>query len=140
MINLVKLCVGIKSVSHLKEFRKQRRELGQGRADGYDVHRTRMMPKRRSEIINKGSIYWVIAGKIQVRQLIVDLDRQVDIEGKTCCDIIMDSELIRTVPQRFRPFQGWRYLAQKDAPKDLENSVTEGETELISKLSELGLL
>ena len=140
MTNLIKLCVGIKSVQHLQEVRKTRREMGQGRTDGYDVHRTRMMPKRRDEIIGKGSIYWVIAGKIQCRQLIVDLDRQFDAEGKKFCDIIMDSKIIKTIPQSKQPFQGWRYLAQSLAPADIDIKAGEDNLELAAQLSQLGLI
>ncbi len=140
MTNLIKLCVGIKTVNHLKEFRQTRRETGHGRKDGYDVHRTRMMPKRREEIIGKGSIYWVIAGKIQCRQLIVDLDRQYDSEGKKCCDIVMDSKIITTIPTLKRAFQGWRYFEQASTPSDIDIQNGEGDLELAAQLSQLGLI
>ncbi len=140
MVNLIKLCVGIKSVEHLLEIRQSRRELGQGHSYEFDIHRTRMMPKRRDEIIGKGSIYWVIAGKIQCRQKIVDLDMQIDSEGKKCCDIIMDKEVIRTIMQPKQPFQGWRYFDQEDAPLDLGNNFSVKNAKLLSELAQLGLL
>ncbi len=140
MINLIKLCVGIDSVSHLEEVRKRRKEAGQRREDGLIVHRTRFMPKRRDEIISKGSLYWVIAGKIQCRQNIIDLSAQIDGEGKNCCDIIMDAKIIRTIPFPKRPFQGWRYLPKDDAPNDLNSSLGEGDAKLAAELASLGLI
>lgn len=140
MTHLIKLCVGIRNVSQLEEYRRNRRESGDGRADGMDVHRTRMMPKRSDEIVGKGSLYWVITGKIQVRQLIVALERTTDEDGKKYCDIIMDPKLIRTIPQPKRAFQGWRYLARDDAPPDLDLSSEENDSGLAAELTQLGLL
>ncbi len=140
MINLIKLCVGVKSVIHLEELRKQRALSGQGVKNGFVVHRTRMMPKRRDEIMNKGSLFWVIAGKVQCRQKIVNLEEVFNEEGKKYCDIIMEKEIIRTIPQPKRAFQGWRYLPQNDAPKDLDISVTEDSEKIIADLAQLGLI
>ena len=140
MTHLIKLCVGIKSVSQLEEYRRNSRERGDGRKDGMDVHRTRMMPKRGDEIAGKGSLYWVITGKIQVRQLIVALERTTDEDGKKYCDIIMDPKLIRTIPQPKRAFQGWRYLACDDAPPDMDLSSEENDSGLAAELTQLGLL
>jgi len=140
LINLIKLCVGIKSVSHLEEVRALRKANGQGRNDGLILHRTRMMPKRRDEIIGKGSLFWVIGGKIACRQLIVDLEAQVDNEGKKCCDILMQPQIIRTIPQPKRAFQGWRYLPQSDIPSDLNSEFSEGDSDLAAQLAQLGLI
>ncbi len=140
MINLIKLCVGINSIEHLIEVRKKRREQGLARYENYDVHRTRMMPKKRDEIINKGSIYWVINGQIQCRQLIVDLQKQIDEEGKSCCDIVMDKKIIRTIWQPKQAFQGWRYLKPSDAPADLDARADKENMEIVAQLSKLGLI
>jgi len=43
----------------------------------------------------------------------------VDSEGIGRCRIILDTKLVRTEWQPKRPFQGWRYLAASDAPRDL---------------------
>jgi len=140
VINLIKLCVGVSSVQELEEHRAYRRENGMGRPDGLNVHRTRMMPKRRNEIIKGGSLYWVMSGLIQCRQKIVDLDSQRDHEGKSCCDILMDPEIVRTIPQPKRPFQGWRYFRQNDAPSDLKAGAGDGDAELAAELTKLGLI
>ena len=98
------------------------------------------MPKRREEIIGKGSLYWVIGGKIQCRQLIVDLEANIDSEGKKCCDILMQPQIIRTITQPKRAFQGWRYLPINDTPNDLMSSSGEGSAKIAQELSDLGLI
>jgi hypothetical protein len=140
MIHLIKLCVGVATVDELVEWRAQRRAQGFGRPDGLNYHRTRMMPKRRDEIAGKGSLYWVIAGVVRCRQRIVDLEAAVDSEGRDCCNILMDPEVIYTVPQPKRPFQGWRYLQVKDAPDDLSPGAHEDAAELTEELARLGLI
>lgn len=140
MMNLIKLCVGVQSVDDLIEWREQRRAAGLGRPDGFNVHRTRMMPKRRDEIVGQGSLYWVISGTIRCRQRIVDLAASTDHEGRSCCEILMDPEIVYTVPQPKRPFQGWRYLRPEDAPADLSADNTDEDGQLAEELSRLGLI
>jgi hypothetical protein len=56
------------------------------------------------------------------------------------CEIVVSPEVIRTAPAARRPFQGWRYLEEKDAPEDLTGGLG-GEAvpnELSLKLRELG--
>ena len=140
-MHIIKLCVGVSSVEELAEWRAQRRAQGLGRPDGLNVHRTRMMPKRADEIVGKGSLYWVIGGFVRCRQAIVGLEAATDAEGRACCNILLEPELIRTTPYPRRPFQGWRYLVPKDAPPDLgrggEDAPPEGMAE---ELAQLGLI
>ena len=82
-------------------------------------HTARMTPKRRAELLDGGSLYWVIKRVIQVRQRIVDLEEFDDSDGVRRCTIWLDPELVRTAPSPRRPFQGWRYLKAEDAPADL---------------------
>jgi len=82
-------------------------------------HTTRMTPKRAGELLDGGSLYWVIKRVIQARQEIVDLEEFVDTGGIKRCTIWLDNEIIPTAPAPKRPFQGWRYLAPGDAPADM---------------------
>lgn len=135
-MHIIKLCVGVSSVEELAEWRAQRR-----RPDGLNVHRTRMMPKKAEEIIGVGSLYWVIGGFIRCRQVIAGLEAATDAEGRGCCDILMEPELIRTTPYPRRPFQGWRYLVPKDAPPDLARSGADDPPEgMAEELAQLGLI
>jgi len=78
--------------------------------------------KRANEIVGNGSLYWVTRGRVQSRQRVIDIRPFVDDEGISRCDLVLDPELILTVPQPRRPFQGWRYLKPGDAPADLDGA------------------
>lgn len=123
MIHLVKLCVGAESVEDLAHWQKHYAKLrgGEGKA-GYPIHETRMMPKRADELLDGGSIYWVIKGVVLVRQQVIAVNSREDIHGKSYCELVFDPELVLTEPQGRKAFQGWRYLKPEDAPKDLKSS------------------
>jgi len=102
-----------------------------------------MWPKRTSEILGGGSIYWVIKGLVLCRQRIVRFDEFAREDGIRRCAIVLDPELIRVAPVPRRAFQGWRYLAAGDAPPDLTGAKA-GEdalpAELSAALAEIGVL
>ncbi len=115
-VNLVKLSVGSESVETLAAWQQSRRVQT---PDGLPRHVTRMWPRRGAEILNGGSIYWVIKGLIQCRQRILRLDEVTGDDGVRRCAILLDPELHRTQTAQRRPFQGWRYLDPVDSPPDL---------------------
>ena len=115
-VNILKLSVGTESVEGLEAW--QRRPQVRS-ASGHPRHVTRMWPRREAEILAGGSIYWVIRGVVMARQGIVGLEEVVREDGVRRCGLVLDPELVRTIPQPRRPFQGWRYLAPEDAPRDL---------------------
>ena len=68
-LNLLKLCVGCDSVEDLEEWIAFR--LDEKRRAGEPVehfHTTRMVPTRAAELIDGGSLYWVIKAQVQCRQ------------------------------------------------------------------------
>jgi hypothetical protein len=101
-----------------------------------------MFPKRFEEILKGGSIYWVIKGKLCVRQEILKIERFLDDNNIKRCRMELDKDLILTVPFKERPFQGWRYLEKKNSPDDTKyfdiNDTTDDQ-EIISDLHSLGL-
>ena len=99
-----------------------------------------MFPKRRDELLSGGSLYWVIKGTVLVRQRIIDLATQAGNDGVDRCLIVLDPNLIPTEAQPRRAFQGWRYLANEDAPRDLPKAQSAAPPALRAKLAELGLL
>nr|WP_146348249.1 DUF1489 domain-containing protein [Phaeobacter marinintestinus] len=139
-VHLIKLSVGSESIETLAEWQ----ETGAVRtADGYPSHVTRMWPKREPEIINGGSIYWVIKGSIQCRQRIIRLDEVFGSDGIRRCAIVLDPDVHRTQNALKRPFQGWRYLKPEDAPRDLPKGRVQDDAipdELNQALAEIGVL
>ena len=141
MLHMVKLCVGISSVEELEQYRRSRCVKVEGLEGEFHLHRTRMRPRRSDEIVGQGSLYWVIKGAIRCRQAIVALAHETDREGRNCCDIIMMPQLIHTIPNPKRPFQGWRYLSGEDAPADLDRgSDNQNDEALAQELAALGLI
>lgn len=115
-IHMVKLCVGADDIDDLADWQKRLMKKLPN-----PVHHTRMAPKRAEEMLDGGSIYWVIKRAIRVRQRIIDIRTVADDEGKDLCELVFDPELIRTYAQPKRPFQGWRYLKPAEAPRDLKS-------------------
>jgi hypothetical protein len=112
-LHLIKLAVGVDDVAHLRKLQKERR-----RERGRYVFYTRHMPRRREEILDGGSIYWVVKGYIRVRERILGFIPVEEEDGERYCMVRYDPKLVETVWHPKRPFQGWRYLLPKDAPAD----------------------
>ncbi|MCB1501287.1 MAG: DUF1489 family protein, partial [Bauldia sp.] len=71
-LHLIKLCVGCDSIEDLAEWiEHKRREARRAGRQPEHAHVTRMVPKRRDDLLDGGSLYWVIKGVILCRQRIV---------------------------------------------------------------------
>ena len=139
-MHLIKLSVGSQSVESLTEWQKQPRAQG---PDGLPRHITRMWPKRRDEVLDGGSIFWVIQGHILCRQRILRFDEVIGNDGIRRCAFVLEPQLIRTTIVRRRPFQGWRYLTPEDAPADLVQARDNEEalpTALSAALADIGVI
>ncbi|WP_074966306.1 DUF1489 family protein [Paracoccus aminovorans] len=112
-LHLMKLCVGCDDPTELATWQQHRFQGSPAR------HVTRMWPKRQTELLDGGSIYWVFKGVMQARQRILHLDEVEGEDGIRRCALILDRDLVRVAAVPRRPFQGWRYLAAGDAPADL---------------------
>ncbi len=136
-LHILKLCVGVNDIPELAEWQGLRM-----RTVGKIWHITRMMPKRADEIVAGGSLYWVIKGMVAVRQRIVEIERFQDDEGISRRKFIFDEDLVPVRPQPRRPFQGWRYLTDEDAPIDLPKGAVAHDMpeKMRNELAELGLL
>ena len=117
-LNLVKLCVGCSAIEELAawiDFKlDERRRAG---LPAEQFHTTRMVPKRVEELLDGGSLYWVIKGNVQCRQRLTDIRTFTDDEGTSRCHLVLDPRIIPTEWQPRRAFQGWRYLTSEDAPR-----------------------
>lgn len=115
-LNILKLCVGCDSVDDLIAWHQANPSTRPG---GVRRHVTRMWPKREDEVLDGGSLYWVIKGVILARQKIVGLEKVEGADGILRCGILLDPEVIRTEAAPRRPFQGWRYFPPAESPPDL---------------------
>jgi len=143
-LHLIKLCVGCDSVRDLEDWIKQKLKAKRKNGEKPErIHVTRMVPKRADELIDGGSLYWIIRGEIACRERIREVRPFVDKDGIGRCGLVLDPKLVLVEPRPFRAFQGWRYLAAKDAPRDLDKVVKGAaampET-LRRELRELGLM
>jgi hypothetical protein len=143
-LNLIKLCVGCDSVEDLEEWIAFRLDERRRAGEPFEhFHTTRMMPTRGSELLDGGSLYWVIKAQVQCRQRLLEIRPFVDQEGISRCHLVLDPAIVRTKWQPRRAFQGWRYLKQADAPVDIGTSHAElmaMPPKLRRELAELGLL
>ena len=145
-LHLIKLCVGADSIEDLAQWQaarlSERRKAGEKKP--LPVHRTFQTPKRKSELLDGGSLYWVIKGLVQVRQPIVDIEEGRKEDGTPCCLLVLENKLVSVRPTPRRPFQGWRYLDAADAPHDLDGAAADGVAAMPAKLrkdlADLGLL
>ncbi len=112
-VHLMKLCVGVASVDQLRRSMQARRERGEALR-----HRTRRAPRRAADLLDGGSLYWVIAGSMAVRQPLIDVVEDRRDDGSACCSLLLGPELIALEARATRPFQGWRYLEPAAAPPD----------------------
>lgn len=143
-LHLVKLCVGCDSIEDLEGWIALRlREKKRAGEKPEHWHTTRMVPKRAEELLDGGSLYWVIRGNVQVRQRLTDIRPFIDAEGIQRCRLVLDPETVPTEWQPRRAFQGWRYLKPEDGPRDLGRAragMRELPPELRRDLADLGLL
>ena len=146
MLHLIKLSVGTDSIEDLAAWQTER--LAQMKAGGEKkprlFHRTGQKPKRDTDLLDGGSIYWVIKGMIQARQQLSGFGEGVRPDGRPCCLILLERELIPVRPTPRRAFQGWRYLEADDAPPDLDGRLLDDlagmPPQMRKDLADLGLI
>jgi hypothetical protein len=143
-INLLKTAAGLQEIEQLVDRQRPNRMTWEGRKATYAY--TRYMPKRAEEIIqSEGSIYWIMKNRILVRQRLLGFEMVDDPQG-TWCKIIVDPQLYQTLAQPKKAIQGWRYLEEKDAPRDkgayIPGQAAEDDPppEMAEELKKLGLL
>jgi hypothetical protein len=143
-LHLIKLCVGCDSVADLEDWiAKKLKEKKRRRLKPEHIHTTRMVPKRAEELTDGGSLYWVIRGQITCREKILDIRPFTDKDGIGRCRVVLDGKLVLLEPRPRSAFQGWRYLEDKEAPRDLARAAPGAARmpeNMRRELRELGLL
>ncbi len=143
-LHLIKLCVGADSIQDLRDWVSERSLTAMAAGlEPHSIHTTRMVPKRVEELLDGGSLYWVIKGQVSARQKLLDLRTFTGGDGIQRCELVLGPEVIETASQPKRPFQGWRYLKDEEKPRDLGalgDDVAALPEDLRRELSDLGLL
>ena len=114
MLHLTKLAVGVRDIEHIRALQAERAE-----SNPPLRHRTRNAPRRREEVLDGGSIYWVINGSMLARQRILDIIEDQRADNSACTGLVLDPEVVPLMGRPTKPFQGWRYLQPNDAPPDM---------------------
>jgi hypothetical protein len=130
---MTRVAFGADSPAHLKE-----------RLEAYAADRevrltTRYLPKRHEEMAG-GSLYWIIKHALIGRSpLIGFMDNG---EGRTWIRIRPLLIPVRSIPKRAH--QGWRYLAEADAPPDIGSGEADGldamSPQMLGELMKMGLV
>lgn len=119
-LHLLKLCVGCESIADLEAWITECRARAERLGQPYEqTHTTRMVPRRLESIAGQGSLYWVVKGLVACRQTILAIRPFTDADGIGRCRLVLDPTVAPVEPRPCRPFQGWRYLEARDAPRDL---------------------
>ena len=120
-LHLIKLCVGAASIEDLGRWQSENRAFRVKGAGMRVFHTTLQRPKREAELLDGGSLYWVIKGIVQCRQRLAGFDEGHKDDGSPCCRILLAPEIVAVRPQPRKAFQGWRYLPASEAPADLKS-------------------
>ena len=143
-LHLIKLCVGCDTVKDLSDWIRQKLKDRRKRpGPRQHIHRTRMVPKRAAELVDGGSLYWVIRGQVMCRQRLLAVRAFVDKGGIGRCRLVLQPKVVLVEPRPWRAFQGWRYLELSDAPRDLDRAAPGARDmpeAMRRELRELGLL
>lgn len=130
MLHLTKLAVGVRDIAHLRQLQADRAQRNPPLR-----HRTRNFPRRAADVIDGGSIYWVISGSMLARQRVLDIIEDHWDDGSQCAALVLAPDLVALAGRPTKPFQGWRYLEPNDAPPDLtRDSLADGEAALPTAL------
>lgn len=105
---------------------------------------TRYLPKRHEEIVPKdgsggGSLFWIFKHQLVMRSPILRFEEAEG--GRT--NVVIAARLIEVMPRPKRAHQGWRYLEDADAPRDLGSEEEAGEVlpgHIAADLARLGLV
>lgn len=141
-LHLIRLCVGVDAPEELADWQRSRIV----RRDGVPVVQsgTKRLPTRADELVDGGSLYWVIRGVVRIRQRLVAIEPAESEERGHYAALWLDPELVPTLPVSHRPFQGWRYLKPGDAPPDLSAAGASADgslpAHLVAELRSLGLM
>lgn len=118
-MHMKKICVGISSIEQLIASNERRSEPDHPKnGEDFIYITTRTRPQQWEAMVQGGSLYWIIDRRLCCRQQIIDFREGNKQDGTPAWHIDLRAEVIPVEISFHRPFQGWRYLEPKVAPKD----------------------
>jgi hypothetical protein len=134
-LHLTKIAHGSESPATLRAWLES---CSDGQWQGEARLTTRYLPKRLEEMTG-GSLYWIHSHMLVGRSPLIGFEQREDRRWW----IRLEPRLIPVHPKPKRAHQGWRYLADEDAPADVGGELEEGEVlpaRLVGELAKLGLV
>ncbi len=133
-LHMTKVAYGAQSLAEIREWFAS----GGRRGDAAEARlTTKNRPKRAAEMIGS-SLFWIHKHQLVARSEILGFEEAEG--GRT--HIVISTRLIEVHPSPKRAHQGWRYLEDADAPRDLADGEA-GEVlpaQIASGLAKLGLV
>jgi hypothetical protein len=142
-LHLKKVAAGISSLEELKTVHAQRAAILQAEEGAYMSYSyTRTRPVHYEELLEGGSLYWVLQKQLVARQALLGFDSWILSDGKPCWRINLSPKVVDLIPIQHNYFQGWRYLKQDNCPDDLKSPEDSAKmpAEMRLELRNLGLL
>ncbi|MFC0205594.1 DUF1489 family protein [Novosphingobium soli] len=131
-LHMTKIAYSADSPASLRQWLESHAETGAA------LMTTRYLPKRHEEMVG-GSLYWIFEHALIGRSPILGFDQRED--GRW--HIRLEPVLVPVQTKPKRAHQGWRYLTEEDAPRDLEEGESAGDAmppRLARELAKLGLV
>ena len=143
-LHMIKLAPGVRHLDQLHRWAEvtARRAAARGLPE-LAMFETRNTPKRRDELLDGGSLYFVVQGLIQVRAVLKHISTETGADGRSVCLVGLDPVLVPVHQAPRRPFRGWRYMDAAEAPADLGQGRGSHDTlppELEQELARLGVM
>ena len=134
-LHMTKIAYGSESPATLRAWLESQ---GDGSGGGEARLTTRYLPKRHEEMVG-GWVFCLHEHEVVGRSPLIGFAQRED--GRWW--IRLEPRLVQVMTKPKRAHQGWRYLAEQDAPADLGDGDAQGDVlpaRLVGELARLGLV
>lgn len=132
-LHMTKIAFSAESPADLRNWLESHEPVGEARLT------TRYLPTRHAEMVG-GSLFWIFEHALIGRSPILGFEQR---ESDGRWHIRLAPKLIPVVTKPKRAHQGWRYLKEEDAPRDLGAGESSGDImppAMARELMRLGLV
>ena len=132
-LHMTKIAFSAESPASLRQWLEGHGHLGEARLT------TRYLPTRHAEMAG-GSLFWILEHTLVGRSPLIGFEQRAE-DGRW--HIRLEPRLIPVLSKPKRAHQGWRYLKDEDAPRDLGEGEDAGDAippRLARELMKLGLV